>query len=472
MNWLMLHPSRLAALDHDDLLAEEADLGRPNTLHLVAHVPDPTSPDADRSRPAFSLVCPELVGRNAESNWLRARVEGAAHGRGGVLVLVGVAGAGKSRLAREVMREAAARGAAVLFGRAAPGANTVPHRPLAEALLAAHRSGPPPEAPELAGFTGHLARLLPHWPQLGLAGGRAETSPVLLHEGIVRLLALSGRGRGAVLVLEDLHWADAETIDAVDYFADALAGEPVLCVCTCRPGRTAAADLSERLLRRDLESVLAVPSLSDEEVDRMVAACLGGAMVSGQLAEFVRVHSDGNPFLVEELLAGVVASGELRLVDGYWTGEGALTPTVPASLGESIRQRLTGLDPSARRVVGAAALLGRRFEWELLPGIAEVDGREVVDGLRRAVDIQLVEVEGNGFRFRHALTREAVLADLLPPDRAQLARRAWPALERAHRGCPAASASWLPSSPKRPGIWRQPPTGWSRAPVGRAVTAR
>ena len=88
-----------------------------------------------------------------------------------------------------------------------------------------------------------------------------------------------------------------------------------------------------------------------------------------------------------------MASGQLRVVDGYWTGAGALTPTVPASLGESIRQRLTGLDLTARRVVGAAALLGRRFEWELLPGIAEVDGREVVDGLRRAVDIQLGEVE-------------------------------------------------------------------------------
>jgi DNA-binding CsgD family transcriptional regulator len=402
----------------------------------VAHVPDSAGPDADHPRPAFSLVCPELVGREAESDWLRARVEGAAHGRGGVLVLVGAAGAGKSRLAREVIWAATARGAAVLFGRAVPGANTVPHRPLAEALLAAHRSGPPPEAPELVGFTGHLARLLPHWPQVGLAGSRAETSPVLLHEGIVRLLALSGRGRGAVLVLEDLHWADAETIEAVDYFADALADEPVLCVCTCRPGGTAAAELSERLLRRDLASVLAVPSLSDHEVYRMVGACLRGAKVSGQLVDFVRVHSDGNPFLVEELLAGLVASGQLRVVDGYWTGAGALTPTVPASLGESIRQRLTGLDLTARRVVGAAALLGRRFEWELLPGIAEVDGREVVDGLRRAVDIQLVEVEGDGFRFRHALTREAVLADLLPPDRAQLAGRAWPALERAHPGLP------------------------------------
>ena len=385
-------------------------------------------------RRTLSLVCPELVGRNEEITRLNGRVRAAAEGRGAVVVLVGPAGAGKSRLAREVIDGGRARGAEVLFGRAVPGA-TVPHRPLAEALLAAYRSSPPPAAPELAGFTGHLARLLPHW-AAHPAGGGAEASSILLHEGIVRLLSWSGRGRGAVLVLEDLHWADAETLDAVDYFADALAGEPVLVLCTCRPDGTAAAELSERLLRRDPGSVLPVPSLRDEDVDRMLAACLGGATVPRPLVQFVRAHSDGNPFLVEELLAGVVAAGELRLVDGQWSSGGVLTPTVPASLGESIRRRLTGLDPTARRVVGAAALLGRRFEWELLPGIAEVDGRAVVDGLRGAVDAQLIVVQGDGFRFRHALTREAVLADLLPPDRAQLARRAWPAVERAHPGLP------------------------------------
>ncbi len=387
------------------------------------------------TRPALSMVCPELVGRDDETARLHERVDAAAAGRGAVVVLVGEAGAGKSRLAREVIGAGRARGAEVLFGRAVPGANTVPHRPLAEALLAAYRSSPPPAAPELAGFGGHLARLLPHWWPDAPVGG-AEASPVLLHEAVVRLLSVSGRGRGVVLVLEDLHWADAETIGAVDYFADVLPGEPVLCVCTCRPDDTAAAELSQRLLRRDPGSVLPVPSLRGDDIDRMLAACLGGARVPRQLAEFVRAHSDGNPFLVEELLAGVVASGELRLVDGDWSTDGMLTPTVPASLGDSIHRRLAGLDPTARRVLGAAALLGRRFEWELVPGIAEVDGRAAVDGLRSAVDAQLIEVEGSGFRFRHALTREAVLADLLPPDRAQLARRAWPAVERAHPGLP------------------------------------
>ena len=90
-------------------------------------------------------------------------------------------------------------------------------------------------------------------------------------------------------------------------------------------------------------------------------------------------------------------------------------------------------------MLGAAALLGRSFDWELLPGIAEVDGKAAVDGLRAAVDQQLIEVDGVGFRFRHALTREAVLHDLLPPERRDLASRAWPAHERANPGLPGAT---------------------------------
>jgi DNA-binding CsgD family transcriptional regulator len=87
-------------------------------------------------------------------------------------------------------------------------------------------------------------------------------------------------------------------------------------------------------------------------------------------------------------------------------------------------------------VLGAAALLGRTFDWDLLPGMADADGRTVVDALRAAVVDQLIEADGDRFRFRHALTREAVLTDLLPPEQRELAARAWPAIERAHPGLP------------------------------------
>ena len=391
-----------------------------------------TTPGA---RAGPSLLCPELVGRAAEAAALDDRVTAAARGAGGVVVLVGDAGTGKSRLVAETTATARATGATVLFGRAVPGAQPVAYRPLAEALLAADRSAPVLDAPELAGFRGHLGRIVPAWRER--SGPSADDSPVLLSEGAARLLGLLGRGRGCVLVLEDLHWADPETLDAVDYLADALQDAPVLCLGTTRP-EGAAAELVERLRQRDPHASIPVTPLSPAGVDAMAAACLRTTTVPPELRAFLRTHSEGLPFLVEELLAGLVASGALRHEAGRWGGHGDLVPTVPASLRESIRRRLTALDRTARRVLDAAALLGRRFDWELLPGIAEVDGRDVVEAMRAAVAEALVVVEGDGFSFRHALSREAVLADLLPPDRHHLAQRAWPAVERAHPGLPGA----------------------------------
>jgi len=379
------------------------------------------------------VLCPEVVGRDREQDLLRGRVDGLAEGRGGVVALVGEAGAGKSLLARQATDGASAAGLRVLEGRAVPGASPLPFRPLTEAFLAAFRTEAPPDDRSLGGFGTHLGRLVPAWRDDTRTA--AEESPVLLGEAVVRLLAVHGQEEGTVLLLEDLHWADAETIAVLDYLADALRSEPVLCLVTSRPGG-AADEVLARLGRRDPTAVVSVDALSETEVDRMLAACLSGATPAGDLSAFVRTHSDGNPFLIEELLAGLASSGALQLDAGGWRTTGALTPTVPASLRDSIHRRLTTLDPSARRVLGAAALLGRSFAWELLPGVAEVDGAAAVEGLRAAVGEQLIEVDGTAFTFRHALTREAVLAELLPPERRDLATRAWPAHERANPDLP------------------------------------
>ncbi|HEY2194302.1 MAG TPA: AAA family ATPase [Actinomycetospora sp.] len=378
------------------------------------------------------LVCEELIGRDLEAAALRERTTAARDGKGGMVVLVGEAGAGKSRLVAEATAAARAAGSTVLSGRAVPSVQPVAYRPLAEALLAASRAGPAVDGPELAGFHGHLGRIVPAWRSGAMTS--ADDSPVLLAEGVARVLGLLGRDHGCLLVLEDLHWSDPETLDALDYLADALRDGPVLCLATTRP-EGPAAELVGRLALRDPRARIPVTPLSGPDVDRMVAACLRTAAAPPDLTAFVRTHSEGSPFLVEELLAGLVSSGALTH-DGGWRRDGDLVPTVPVSLRESIRRRLAALDATARRVVDAAAVLGRRFDWQLLPGIAEIDGRDVVEALRAAVTEQLVVVEGQEFSFRHALTREAVLADLLPPDRHHLATRAWPAIERAHPGLP------------------------------------
>jgi DNA-binding CsgD family transcriptional regulator len=393
-------------------------------------------------RSAPPLLCPELIGRDPEVALLHERIDAVAAGHGGVVVLVAEAGTGKTRLAAVATEAAVQRGWPVLTGRAVPGTHPVPYRALVEAFLGAFRAAPAPDSPELAGLRAHLGRLVPGWRSSadraadGNGTGGLDESPLLLAEAVVRLLRVHGGGRGCLLVLEDLHWADPETLAALDYLGDALATEPVLCVGTARP-EGAAAELLERLQRRDPTAIVRIGPLADDDVDRMVATCLATPTPAG-LAAFVRTHGDHNPFLIEELLAGLFAAGTLRHEAGRWTSHGELTPAVPASLRESISRRMALLDATARYVIGAAALLGRRFGWELLPGIADVDGRAVVDALGAAVDEQIVAVEGTGFVFRHSLTREAVLADLLPPVRLRLAQRAWPVIERANPGLPGA----------------------------------
>jgi DNA-binding CsgD family transcriptional regulator len=391
--------------------------------------------------PVDGVLCPIVVGRDTELATLVELVGAAAAGRGRLVCLVGEAGVGKSRLVREVTAHAGGRRMMVLSGRAVPGASPLPFRPLTEALLVAGRAGGPPEARELAGFGGQLARLVPDW---GVAApGGADESPVLVGEAVLRLLRVLGRAEphsGCLLVLEDMHWSDAETLAVVDYLADTVAEETVLCLLTTRPEPTTpVTDLVERIRARAACTVMRLPVLTADEQHRMARACLADDTAVDEVAGFVVEHSDGVPFLVEELLAGLAASGALRRVGARWVIQGPLAPAVPVSLVESVRSRLAALDRDGRQVLGAAAVLGRRFDWDLLPGVANVDGATAVEALRAAIRDQLVVAEGRTFRFRHALTREAVLAELLPPERATLSARGLVAVRRAH---PDLAGSW------------------------------
>jgi class 3 adenylate cyclase len=217
-------------------------------------------------RPVQPLLCPVVVGRDRELSRLTTLVTAAIDGAGGAVGLVGDAGVGKTRLCREMTDRANQLGAVVVAGRAVPGETPVPYRPLTEALLTAFRSGPPPDVPELAGFGGHLGRLVPHW-RTDTTGG-ADESPVLLGEAVVRLLRVLGGEAGCVLILEDLHWADPETMAVVEYLTDALHEERVLAVCTSRPAG-AATDVLARLQRREPMPLLGVAPLGGDDAERV-----------------------------------------------------------------------------------------------------------------------------------------------------------------------------------------------------------
>jgi predicted ATPase len=225
-----------------------------------------------------------------------------------------------------------------------------------------------------------LTGLVPDWETSVSSGiAAADESPVLVGEAVVRLLRTLGGDTGCMIVLEDLQWADPETLAVADFLADTLGTERMLCLVTARPTPShPAGELLDRLRDRRAGVVLGLDPLTTGDSERMVAACLATARAPAELNAFVVEHSDGLPFLVEELLAGVVASGALVFRDGEWRTKRRPTPAIPSSLAGSVRSRLRAFDRVGWRVLAAAAVLGRRFDWELLPGVAGVDGAVAV----------------------------------------------------------------------------------------------
>ncbi len=371
-------------------------------------------------------ACSErLVGRRAESDFLHgllAEVRRSARGR--LALITGEAGVGKSRLVREVAAGAAESGSTVLIGRSVSGGEA--YRALTEALAGGLRGRSVPDEPALAPYLPALGNLLPEL----ATGGAANGGRIVLGEAVLRLVsALAGPG-GTVLVLEDIHWADRDTLDILTYLANAAHATPLLLLLTARDESDSPQQLLE-MVASCAAPVVSLHRLAPEEVQDVVASCLRGP-APPELLDFVIEHADGVPFLAEELLSGLASVGALD-AEGRLTGP--LTPNVPRTFAATVRRRLEVLDPAERRVVEAAAVLGRRFNWRLLPAMTGVAETDVLAGLRKVVATGLAESSGaNTFRFRHALTRDAVQAELLPPDLIALATSGALAVEQFEPG--------------------------------------
>ena len=379
------------------------------------------------------MLCPVLVGRDDEARLIDIALAAADAGTGGTMLVTGEAGVGKSRLVREAVRTARARGYAVLTGRAVATDVPTPFRPFAEALASAARAARLPQTPELDPFRPALSRLIPEWRQAGRAPG--DDSLVFLGDAVVRLLRALSPDAACLLVLEDLHWADRETLALVEYLADNLASERLLCLGTLREEDGAkTAELAVALEARGSAAVLPLRRLGDADTARMARECVSAADLPQAVQSLIAQRAEGLPFLVEEVLASLIGDGSLVERDGRWDAAALGGTPVPATFADAVHRRLSGLDPDSRRVISAAAILGRRFDWALLAAVTDLPDEVVAAALRQGVGLQIFVTDGEGFRFRHALTHEAVLAGLLPPERAAQSGRALTGIEAAHPG--------------------------------------
>ena len=374
-------------------------------------------------RRAGRFLSTALVGRDAE---LRSLLQAAGHPP--TLVLVeGEAGVGKTRLVQEFLGSPELEGRQVCVGGCQPLAEPLPLGPLLDAL----RSSRPSRA-ELSPLAGalrpelpELATVLPPAPA-PLGDRRAERHR--LFRALRELLGSLGPG---VLVLEDLHWADEQTLEFLRFLSPQLPSELTL-VCTYRgEGVTSAfpslgAQLSSQVVRLELP----LRPLDEEEVRTLAGAILGADSISDEFAHYLFQGSGGLPYAVEEVLRLLENREDLVQRKGAWVRRSLADLAVPSAVRDSVLERLERLRPSAQALVRAAAVVGVPAGEALLARVAEVRRGRAGPALGEALTAALlVEVREDRFAVRHELARQAVEETLPSPLRRRMHLRAALALE-------------------------------------------
>lgn len=355
-----------------------------------------------------------LIGRDKEAAVLRRAVDGVSSGTGGVVLVTGEAGIGKSRLLREAARYAGEAGLTVMSGRAVPQGGA--YRPLVDALLGQLRDATVTESPELRPFRSALSRLIPGWSGSEPVAEPAVDSVVVLGEGLLRLLRSVGGDTGCVVVLDDLHWADADSFALLEFLAGAVGTSQIVVLGAARTDEQWARD---RLVANEDVHTVALDRFDREDIVALLTSrWQQEAQLSPEFEELIVARSEGVPLVVEELLAG--------LVESEASTSGVQRLAVPAGLTALVARRLAALTEDQRKIVHAAAVLGREVDWALLPLVSTLDEDAVLAGLRAAADSHLLVPAGSPGRlsWRHGLIRDAVLTMLGPGEHSVLARRA------------------------------------------------
>ncbi|MGY0491614.1 helix-turn-helix transcriptional regulator [Streptomyces sp. WG-D5] len=368
-------------------------------------------------------VSPVFVGRADELGVLNKALARAEAAEPQALLLGGEAGVGKTRLVEEFGAAARARGAVVVTGGCVEiGADGLPFAPFSAALRALRRALPAELAAAAAGREEELARLLP---ELSDQDGRGfdrrgdESATARLFELTARLLEGVAAEHTVVVVLEDLHWADATTRHLLSYLFRTLRGGRLAVIASYRADdvhrRHPLRPLLAELDRLRTVTRIDLGRLSRDEVARQVAGIMAAEPEPAVVDDIFR-RSDGNAFFVEELAVSAAEGRATGLTD---------------SLRDVLLVRVESLPETTQRVARICAEGGSTVEYPLLAAVAGLGEDELIEALRVAVgaNILLASPEGDGYRFRHSLVREAVSDDLLPGERSRLNRRYAEALE-------------------------------------------
>jgi len=379
-------------------------------------------------------LCPTLVGRDEQLFVLEDALLAAHRGESRFIALGGEAGMGKTRLSAELAKRAQRLRWDVLWGACSEAELPLPYLPLVEALgnyLSAQ------ETARLAGLLGPARRELAQlFPQLGgddfaVPVGDPAQAKLRLFESVVALLAVPAREHGLLLVVEDVHWADSATRELLDHLARRLTNMRSLLLVTYRSDeldrRHPLTPLLQTWRRSGVAEVVALAPLARDEIARMIAAILDDEEVESEFRDLMHVRTDGNPFVLEEMLKEAIDRGDVYRTGEGWQRRSLEELRIPETVRDTILLRFARLDRADAEILQAAAVLGRTFDYATLLAVAGVPDASGHAALGVAVAQQLLEeVDGARatYRWRHALTQEAVADEIVLPRRQEIHSRA------------------------------------------------
>jgi DNA-binding SARP family transcriptional activator len=420
----------LQILNHDPALA---------VVPVATERPVPTPPPTPAAAPPPPPAPSDVIGREREQQEIVAALDTVAAGNAVVLLVDGEAGIGKTTILDDVGRETQVRGWPLAWGRCVEGGMAPALWPWVEAVRSLARAAPPEQRAAFVGDAADVDALL---------AVEAGTS-FQLADQLAAALARASAVTPVVVVLDDLHWADPESLELLSLVGARLAGTPVLLAGAHRPldlGDLGPLATTLGALAR-LPSVrrLSLGGLAPDDVAAMMQA-VAGATPDDAAAARMHERTGGNPFYIGELTRLLVS--ERQAPAGT---------AVPTAVRDVVRQRLARLPDRSLEVLAVAAVLGPDIDLRLLTAATGLAADRCLDDLDPAVVTRiLVPSEGGRFRFGHALVRDAVLADLSPLRLARLHQRAADAITAVYgtgrdHAEPIAAHRWAASSVDDPG---------------------
>ncbi|MEP7216880.1 MAG: AAA family ATPase, partial [Anaerolineaceae bacterium] len=431
-----------------------AKLGCNNRTEAAAfgwkYLPDVPHALGPPGAPNASFSAGRFIGRPTELQRLAGFLREAGGGRGSLTMIEGEPGIGKTRLIEESARQAHAAGFTVLRGRCYEGDWAPPYVPFAEALASLVKQADLRELRTDLGFGGApLGRIapvvrerLPDLPEPAPLGPKEEQFRIL--DAVLQILRATSNRRPMLFVIDDLHWADAGTLNMLRYVSRFLTESRI---CLLGSYRHAELDRSHPLgdALADLRGGagyerISLGGLDGAEVGEMLES-IAGYEVADELVDAIFVETGGNPLFVREMVLHLIEDGTVSKRGEQSSAVSGLA--IPETVRQVIGRRLSRLSDDGNRLLSAASAFNGPFRFDIAAEAAEVEEGPALAAIDAAIRAQLIQASGTAdtFEFTHALIAHTLYSELNPSRQVRLHRRIATALE-SRLQAPAAEVAY------------------------------